>query len=96
MKGYVVANVHVENPSAFETYRSRTAEVIAQYGGRFLVRGGDVEVIEGDPGIARLIILEFPSVEAAHCFYDSPEYQAILPDRLNNARSTLFVVNGAD
>ena len=96
MKGYVVANVHVENPSAYEAYRLRTAEVIAQYGGRILVRGGDVEVIEGDPGISRLVILEFPSVEAAHRFYNSPEYQAILPDRLNNARSTLLVVNGAD
>ena len=94
MKGYVVANVHVDNPDAYEAYRSRTADIIAHYGGRFLVRGGDLEVIEGDPGIARLVILEFPSVEAAHIFYDSPEYQAILPDRLNNARSTLFVVNG--
>ena len=95
MKGYVVANVDVKDWDADEAYRSRTAEVIAQYGGRFLVRGGKVEVIEGDPGIARLIILEFPSVEAAHRFYDSPDYQAILPDRLNNANSTLVVVEGA-
>ena len=95
MKGYVVANVDVKDWAAYESYRSRTAEVIEQYGGRFLVRGGKVEVIEGDPGIARLIILEFPSVEAAHRFYDSPEYQAILPDRLNNADSTLVVVEGA-
>ena len=94
MKGYVVANVDVKDWDAYEAYRSRTAEVIAQYGGRFLVRGGPVEVIEGEPGIARLIILEFPSVEAAHRFYDSPEYQAILPDRLNNADSTLVVVEG--
>ena len=94
MKGYVVANVKVEDAAGYEAYRSRTAEVIAQYGGRFLVRGGEVEVIEGDPGIARLIILEFPSVEAAHRFYQSPEYQAILPDRLTSASSTLFVVNG--
>ena len=95
MKGYVVANVNIENWSAYEAYRSRTAEVIAQYGGRFLVRGGEVEVIEGDPGISRLIILEFPSVADAHRFYESPEYQAILPDRLNNATATLFVVEGA-
>ena len=94
MKGYVVANVHVEDADAYENYRSRTADIIAQYGGRFLVRGGEVEAIEGDPGIARFVILEFPSVEAAHRFYDSPEYQAILPHRLDNARSTLFIVNG--
>jgi uncharacterized protein (DUF1330 family) len=95
MKGYVVANVDVKDWDAYESYRSRTAEVIAQYGGRFLVRGGKVEVIEGDPGIARLIILEFPSVADAHRFYDSPEYQAILPHRLENATSTLVVVEGA-
>ena len=95
MKGYVVANVDVADFAAYERYGSRAAEVIAQYGGRFLVRGGDVEVIEGDPGVARLIILEFPSVADAHRFYDSPEYQAILPDRLNCATSTLFVVGGA-
>jgi uncharacterized protein (DUF1330 family) len=94
MKGYVVANVHVENPSAYEDYRSRTAEVIERYGGRILVRGGEVEVVEGDPGIGRLVILEFPSVADAWRFYESPEYQAILPGRLNNAMSTLFVVNG--
>jgi uncharacterized protein (DUF1330 family) len=93
-KGYVVANVDVADWGAYEAYRSRTAAVIEQYGGRFLVRGGDVEVVEGDPGISRLVILEFPSVDQAHRFYDSPEYQAILPDRLNNATSTLFVVEG--
>ena len=95
MKGYVVANVDVRDWGAYESYRSRTAAVIEQYGGRFLVRGGPIEVIEGDPGIARLIILEFPSVADAHHFYNSPEYQAILPDRLNNARSTLLVAEGA-
>ena len=94
MKGYVVANVHVENPSAYEAYRLRTADIIAHYGGRILVRGGEVEVVEGDPGIGRLVILEFPSVADAWRFYESPEYQAILPGRLNNATSTLVVVNG--
>ena len=94
MKGYVVANVDVQDMTAYEAYRSRTQQIIEQYGGRFLVRGGDVEVIEGDPGISRLVILEFPSVEAARRFYNSPEYQAILPHRLDNARSTLFIVNG--
>lgn len=94
MNGYVVANVRVEDPAGYEAYRAQVGDVVAQYDGRFLVAGGKVEVIEGDPGIARLIILEFPSVEAAHRFYDSPEYQEILPGRLNSATSTLFVVAG--
>lgn len=94
MKGYVVANVDVENSEGYESYRSRTEDIITHYGGRFLVRGGTVDVREGQPGISRLVILEFPSVEAANIFYDSPEYQAILPGRTSNATSTLFIVGG--
>ena len=94
MKGYVIANVSVEDAAAYEGYRSKTAAIIEQYGGRFLVRGGAIEVREGDPGIGRLVILEFPSVEAARIFYDSPGYQAILPIRQANAESSLFIVEG--
>ena len=94
MKAYVVANVRVEDPSAFEAYRSQAGAIIARYGGQVLVAGGAVELVEGDPDIARLVIIEFASREAAHRFYDSPEYQAILPGRLNSASSTLFLVNG--
>jgi len=96
MKGYVIANVQVTDEAGYEAYRSQTASIIAQYGGRFLVRGGAVEAREGDPGIGRLVILEFPSVEAARIFYDSPEYQAIIPLREANAVSTLCIVEGVD
>ena len=95
MKGYVIANVHVTDAAGYEAYRSRTAEIIACHGGRFLVRGGAVEVREGDPGIGRLVVLEFESVEAARTFYDSPEYQAVVPIREANAESSLCIVEGA-
>ena len=94
MKGYVIANVSVEDAAGYEGYRSQTAAIIEKYGGRFLVRGGAIEVKEGEPGIARLVILEFPSVEAARLFYDSPEYQAVLPIRLDTANSTLDIAEG--
>jgi uncharacterized protein (DUF1330 family) len=96
MKGYVIANVSVEDAAAYEAYRSRTAAIIERYGGHILVRGGAIEVREGDPGIGRLVILEFPGVEAARTFYDSPEYQAILPIRQANAESTLCIVEGVE
>ena len=96
MKGYVIANVSVEDAAGYEGYRSQTAAIIEKYGGRFLVRGGAIEVKEGEPGIARLVILEFPSVEAARLFYDSPEYQAILPIRQAHAESSLCIVEGLD
>ena len=94
-RGYVIANVSVEDAAGYEGYRAQTAAIIEHYGGRFLVRGGAVEVKEGEPGIGRLVILEFPSVEAARTFYDSPEYQAILPIRFENATSTLVIAEGA-
>jgi len=96
MKGYVIANVSVEDAAGYEGYRSQTAAIIEKYGGRFLVRGGAIEVKEGEPGIARLVILEFPSVEAARIFYDSPEYQAVLPIRLDTANSTLVIAEGIE
>jgi uncharacterized protein (DUF1330 family) len=95
MKGYVIANISVEDAAAYEGYRLKTAAIIAQYGGRILVRGGAIEVREGDPGIGRLVILEFPGVDAARTFYDSPEYQAILPIRFDTASSTLVIAEGA-
>ena len=96
MKGYVIANVTVTDPAAYEAYRSQTGAVIAQYGGRALVKGGAIQVREGDPGLSRLVIVEFPSVEAARTFYDSPEYQAILPIRQANAEATLCIVEGLE
>jgi len=95
VKGYVIANVEVTDWEGYEAYRSRTADVIGQYGGRFLVRGGAVEVREGAPGIARLVVIEFPDMDAARAFYDSPEYQAILPHRTANSTATLFLAEGA-
>jgi uncharacterized protein (DUF1330 family) len=95
VKGYVIANIQVTDAEGYEAYRSRTAAIIEQYGGRFLVRGGAVEVREGDPGIGRLVVLEFASVDAARTFYDSPEYQAVVPIRQANAESSLCIVEGA-
>ncbi|HEY5712230.1 MAG TPA: DUF1330 domain-containing protein [Allosphingosinicella sp.] len=96
MKGYIVANISVTDTDAYEAYRSQTGAIIAQYGGRALVKGGAIQVREGEPGLSRLVILEFPSVEAAATFYDSPEYQAIVPIRHAFAESTLCIVDGVE
>jgi uncharacterized protein (DUF1330 family) len=96
MKGYIIAQVEVEDPGAYEAYRSRTAEVIAKYGGHFIVRGGKVEVLEGEFRRNRLVVLEFPSRTAAHIFYESPEYQAIIPLRTRASKADLLLVEGYD
>ena len=68
--------------------------ILEQHGGRFLVRGGNMKVVEGEWPYPRLVILEFPSREAVDTWYHSPEYQAILPLRLQGCKSNLIVVDG--
>jgi uncharacterized protein (DUF1330 family) len=94
-KGYVIASIDVADEAAYDAYRSRTPGVIAQYGGRFIVRGGAVTPLEGEMGLrGRLVILEFPSVEAARRFYDSPEYQEVIPLRTRASQGALILVEG--
>jgi uncharacterized protein (DUF1330 family) len=96
MKAYVIANVEVTDPNAYEKYRSRTAAIVERRGGRFLVRGGKVEPLEGDPGFARLVIIEFPSPEAAHDFYHGRDYQEIVPYRTAASTGRLCIVSGVE
>jgi uncharacterized protein (DUF1330 family) len=96
-KGYVIASIDVADEAAYDAYRARTPGVIAQYGGRFIVRGGAVTPLEGDMGLkGRLVVLEFPSVEAASRFYHSPEYQQILPLRTRASQGALLIVEGCE
>lgn len=74
-KGYWVAHVTVDDPSAYEAYRAANAVAFAKYGARFLVRGAPQEVREGSLR-PRTVVIEFPTLEAARACYDSPEYQA--------------------
>lgn len=96
MAGYLIAHLDVHDPEGFASYRERVPEVIARHGGRYLVRGGRVETLEGEWTVPRLVILEFDSAERARAFYDSPEYREILPLRLNAARGTVVIVEGHD
>ena len=65
-----------------------------QYGGRFLARAGVTELIEGGPEPKRVVILEFPDKASIKRWYDSPEYQKILPLRLDNSTGHAFVIEG--
>jgi uncharacterized protein (DUF1330 family) len=96
MKGYLIANVDVTDPEGYVAYRLRTPEIIARYGGRFLVRGGEVTPLEGEMKAGRLVILEFDSVEAAKAFYHSPDYQEIIPIRTGASTGDFVIVEGFD
>ena len=94
MSAYLIANIHVRDPLGYDEYRSRTQPIVESHGGRFLVRGGAIHGLEGDPQIGRFVVIEFPSADAANAFYNSADYQQILPARTQNADTTMFVVEG--
>lgn len=94
MAGYLIANIEVTDPAGFEEYRQKVPAVIAQFGGRYIVRGGDARTLEGNLPLHRLVVLEFPTREAAQSFYDSPEYQPLLRLRLASTRSDVVIASG--
>jgi len=94
MSAYFVVELEITNPTAMEPYRTAVGATIEQYGGRFLARAGATELIEGGPEPKRIVILEFPDKAAFRRWYDSPEYQKILPNRLENSSARAFIVEG--
>lgn len=94
MAAFLLANLTVRDAKSFEAYRQAVPAVIARFGGRYLVRGGTVETKEGDPGLNRVVILEFPDMVAARAFYDSADYAPLLALRLAAADGTVALVEG--
>jgi uncharacterized protein (DUF1330 family) len=91
---YIIANMTVTKPEVYEGYRALAAPAVAKHGGRFLVRGGKHEVLEGAFPGKRVVILEFPSFEQAKVFYDSVEYLAAREKRRGAADFNMLIVEG--
>jgi len=94
MPAYVFANIEVTDPALYEEYRKGVPATIAQYGGRYIARGGAVEGLEGGYKPQRVVILEFPSVERAKAWWDSPEYRPLRAIRQRASRGDLMLVEG--
>ncbi|MGZ3646050.1 MAG: DUF1330 domain-containing protein [Ktedonobacteraceae bacterium] len=94
MAGYIVVDVEITDPNEYQTYAKQTAATIERYGGNFLVRGGEPETLEGGWKTKRLVIIEFPSIEQAKAWYNSPEYLAIIGIRHHAANSKMLLVQG--
>jgi uncharacterized protein (DUF1330 family) len=94
MAAYIVAQLEVTDAATYEQYRQQVPAVIAQYGGRYLVRGGQVETVEGAWQVSRLVVLEFPSMEQLRRFYYSAEYTPLLALRQQSTRSVMAFVEG--
>jgi uncharacterized protein (DUF1330 family) len=94
MSAYFVIELDITNLAAMGPYRAVVGATIEQYGGRFLARGGATELIEGGPEPKRIVIIEFADTAAFKRWYNSPEYQKILPGRLDNSTARGFIVEG--
>ena len=94
MAGYIVVDIEITDPNEYQTYAKQTAATIERYGGKFVVRGGEPETLEGDWKTKRLVIIEFPSIEQAKAWYNSPEYSAIIGIRHHSAISKMLLVQG--
>lgn len=93
-KAYLIAEIDVHDPAGFEDYRSAVAPMIAEFGGRYLVRGGTVTALEGEAPTARIVVLEFPDAETAQRFWSSDDYAPVAAIRHRTTHSRIYMVEG--
>jgi uncharacterized protein (DUF1330 family) len=94
-KAYAIADITVTDPERYAPYREMSTSAAQRYGGRFVVRGGQVDVLEGDRQPDRVVVIEFDDMEAARRWYDSPEYQEAKAVRQSASTGSLVLVEGA-
>jgi len=95
MPAYIIADIQVTDPAGYDQYRPLAAASIARSGGRFVVRGGKVDLLEGAPEPERIVVIEFPDADTARRWYSSEEYQNALKIRQSASRGRVFLVEGA-
>jgi uncharacterized protein (DUF1330 family) len=95
-KGFLYAEFEVLDPAEFEKYREQVGAVSAAFGGRYVVRRTEPVVLDGEWSPKRLVIIEFDSPEQVRAFYESAQYQAILPFRLRSTKGHVLLLTGAD
>ena len=93
-KAYVIAQVDVHDQETYDTYRAGTPDSIASFGGEFIVRGGAIEGLEGEPPRSRMVVIEFPSQAQAKAWYDSEEYTALREIRQRAASADVVLAEG--
>jgi uncharacterized protein (DUF1330 family) len=94
MSGYIIANVQVTNPVQYEEYKKWSTAAMKAHNAEVCVRGGQVQVLEGDWAPERIVILKFPTFDAAKAFYETPEYLKAREARAGAAIMRMVVVEG--
>ena len=95
MAAYVIAEIEVTDPASYDEYRKQVPATVEKHGGRFIVRGGKLESLEGGWAPKRLVVLEFPTMQQALGWYRSPEYTPLIKLRQRASRGKLIVIEGA-
>ncbi len=95
MPAYVIADVDITDPERYRDYTAHTPDSVDRHGGRFVVRGGPFEVLEGDWQPGRLVVIEFPDMAAASGWFRSDDYQAFAAIRREASTARIVVVEGA-
>ena len=93
-KGYVLLQVKVNDPEVFKKYPELSEKIISKFGGKYLFRGGEFEVLEGSWDFKRNVLLEFENISKAQEWYNSSDYQEALKIRSNSATSNLIIIEG--
>ena len=94
MTAYLIASIVIENAEAYAEYKQRVPQTIAKYSGRYLVRGGEGEILEGNWSLNRLVVLEFPDINALKTWYNSEDYKELKAMRQSNASTNIVSVEG--
>jgi uncharacterized protein (DUF1330 family) len=95
MAGYIIVDVQINDPEAYERYKAAVPATLVAYGGKFLVRGGRAETLEGNWEPNRIVVVEFESVEKAKAWWSSQEYAAPKQLRQSASATKMIVVEGA-
>lgn len=96
MTAYIVVQIAIHDPATYERYKALAPAAIAAYGGRYVVRGGFSQVLEGSWQPERFVLLEFPTVERARAWWDSPEYAPAKALRQQSAHTEMLLVEGGE
>ena len=95
MAAYVIGEIEVTDQATYDDYRKQVLATVQKFGGRFIVRGGRIEALEGAWAPKRIVVLEFPGMGEAQKWYRSPEYAPLIKLRQKAARGRLILVEGA-
>jgi uncharacterized protein (DUF1330 family) len=94
MPAYMIVDIEIHDPAAYDEYRKVVGPTLAQYGGKFVVRGGKIDVLEGSWNPKRIVVLEFESAARARQWYDSEEYRVPKQIRMRASKGNIIVVEG--